>query len=86
MKCKMMTQEDNDSCFQGLLVLHATEKVKENSCYPSCTVRDVDFRICGQFYLSFLFLCKIQVHGGSMSFMNLRQLENQEKLTGVMST
>ena len=31
MKCKMMTQEDDDPCFQGLMVLPATEKVKENS-------------------------------------------------------
>jgi len=70
LKCKMMIQEDNDPLFQGLLVLPATEKVKENSCYPSCTIRDVNFRICGQFFLSFLCLYKMQIHGGSMCFLN----------------
>ena len=59
MKCKMMTQEDDDPCFQGLMALPATEKAKKNSCYPSCTIRYVDFSICDQFYLSFLSLCMV---------------------------
>ena len=77
-----MAQEEDDPCFQGLIVLPATEKVKENSCYPSRTIRDVDFSICGQFYLSFLSLHKTQVHGGGMSFMNPRATALARKNTG----
>ena len=69
----MMIQEDDDPCFQGLMVLPATEKVKDNSCYPSCTIRDVDFRICGQFFLSFMCLYKMQISGSNMTFLNPRR-------------
>ena len=75
MKCKMMIQEEEDPCFQGLMVLPATEKVKDNSCYPSCTIRDVNFRICGQFFLSFLSLYKFQIHGTGICFLNQRATE-----------
>ena len=54
------------------MVLPATEKAKENSCCPSCTIRDVDCRVCGQFCLLFLCLHKLQVHGSSMTFLNER--------------
>lgn len=79
LKCKMMVQEDDDLLFQGLLVLPATEKVKENSCYPSCTIRDINFRMRGQFFLSFLFLRKIQTHGGSMCFLNKEATKRSRK-------
>ena len=79
MKCKMMIQEDGDPCFQGLLVLPATEKIKANTCYPSCAIKDVEFRICGQFFLSFLFLYKMQTHGQSLSFLNKEAVRNSNK-------
>ena len=71
----MMIQEEEDPCFQGLMVLPATEKIKDNVIYPSCTIRDVNFRICGQFFLSFLSLCKFQIHGTGICFLNQRATE-----------
>ena len=49
-----MIQDDDDPYFPGLLALPATEAVKEKSYYPSCTIRDVDFRIYGNFFVIFI--------------------------------
>ena len=68
-KSLLMTQEDEDPPFVGLVVLPGAEKVKDNDSYPSCTIRDVDLELCSQFMFAFLVLFKLNTCSATMSFL-----------------
>ena len=79
LKCIMLIQEYDDPCFAGLLNIPSTENFKENTCYPSCTIRDINPFVCGQFSFSFFTLWKFQFHGVKMPYMDKEHTKKVNK-------
>ena len=65
-----MQQVDKDEPpFLSIIVPKSYDKVSKNPAYPSCTVRDVDPFMCGQFYLCYLIFRTMQVNYKTTSFL-----------------